>query len=456
MVRDMSRMVAASLTLVGLFALGCFSGTRAFAQDERVAVFVTEIASKTPDGESEVLQSIGRVFGAEGRAVVAPLTSAPSKPLTKTDLIEVRATGQEALVDLKAGKGDLVAKYEARIARALALTSSVQAGDARALLWNLCVLRVQLLLREAAESLVHNVVRECRRQFVDQYEFGHVWQPEVIEAFKQSSIGIDRVTLGVQSAPAGCQIFLFGAAIGKTPMRIDVQTGAQELQVQCGERVSRVHSIQVIGPRDLVVRLDGDAAIPDTAAPSLATVLEYPTPDSAADAIDHAAALAAEAEAQTFVLVSRVAGHWQLQWGATEGGDVRTGNLDLEISGTAQDAALTTLFRNGSMEKHPQYVRHSAQRSWKDVALGTGLLIGGVAASIYPILAIANAESCSEGCSRVGVSGNATTWSLLGVSTALVASGVTVLWAAPFGRRLQNRADIAIGLGSVHLSGRFQ
>lgn len=83
-------------------------------------------------------------------------------------------------------------------------------------------------------------------------------------------------------------------------------------------------------------------------------------------------------------------------------------------------------------------------------------MVSGAIASVFPLIALASDERCSGACDRYQSSSNAVAWGALGVSTALLASGVAVLWTAPFGRRQQGKADVSIGVGSIHLKGSFQ
>jgi hypothetical protein len=427
-----------------------------------VALFVVGTEPAAPGAADGVLSALQAKLAREHRTVALPRLSAPRPAPNKAELTELRAIGQDALRELKDDSGaDLLARYQGRIADALELTSSALAGDARALLWNLCVLRVQLLLRQQADAAaVEDGVRECRRRFVDQRELRSAWQPEVARAFEEHARGMQWVTLGVQSEPASCDVLLYGAVVGKTPLRIDVPRGPQEVRLRCGDRASLVHHVDVGRPLDLAVRMPGDAAF--QGFHGSASVLTYPTPAGLHSAADHASAFALEAGAASWVTISSEGDAWRLDWGHVDAPGASSVRIRKDAAAPALQAALAG-FRPPALVAASSRASggHGArvERSGADIALGTSLLAAGVGSAVFPAWAFAQGGRCADGgdCEHMKQrGGDAAAWAVLGVSSALVASGVALLWRAPFGRRRARReTEIGLAYSGVSVRGTF-
>lgn len=432
---------------------------RGTAHAEDVALFVVGPRAATNE-TAPILSAVERRLHERGNGIATADTVPAAAPPKKADVVRIGQLGKDALGALKsaaANETGLSLKYEPLIERELALTSSTQAADARTLLWNLCVLRVQLMIRDARPATdVEGAVHACRRMFVDQYEFSHVWQPEVIQAFKQHSQSIKWMPLDVQSSPAGCQVLLFGKPMGVTPLRLEVQEGEQEVQLQCESGTSRVHRISVSTSRELVVRLDGDAAI--SGSTNKAVVLSYAAASNPQHILDHVAALAAEAGARSFVVIGATDGGWSLQWANVDDSGVRSAKVAAHSSSAEIENALASLFAAAPVaaaQPRAKLEKTSRKPSWKDRALGSALVVGGAGVGAFSIVSMLDDGCAGSDCSRKKTVIDVQPWALVGGAGALLAAGVTVLVVQPFSRREHARTSISLGPSSIHVKGSF-
>ena len=392
---------------------------------------------------------------ASGYKVGTLVTEAAPKDAAPAARNEVRAVGLSVLDDLSEGATgkDMLARYGGRIEAALALTSTIHDAEGRGLLWNLCVLRVHLLLTTGGEArAVEQAVGQCQRRFPGQHDFGRVWAPEVLAAFKRQAQRHKLLSLAVESSPTGCEVFLFGAPMGTTPLRTEVFEGPVELQVRCPERTSRVHHVQVKGARDITIFLKGDEALargPGGAA------LVYADGGQAEQVVEHAQALAGEEGAEFLALVSFLGDGPSLRWFRTGEGLLNRVSITEAMTGTERDEAVLRLFAaQPGVTTRKTRMPVEVSRSWGDYALSGALVLGGAAGSVIPWLTFARDGECvNTACTRVYDGRGPMTYAALVGTAVAVSAGVVVLWRAPFGRQKSYR--VQGGVGSLQVRGTF-
>lgn len=368
---------------------------------------------------------------------------------------EARAIGRAALEkELGAVPADeLLARYGERIQKALLSTSAIRDQEGRFLLWNLCVLRVQLLLMTGAQDdITDQAVGECRRRFADQDQFSPAWPPEVTAAFMRHAEQAPKVGLTVQSAPAGCEVLVYGARIGNAPLRTDVVPGPQEVQLRCDQLYGAVHSLNVTGSRQLAIRWDGDAARRQDSGRTV--TLLYKNAAAMREAVDHANAFAGEVGAESFVLLSfsgenAQLGRYRVAGSQVNGQQASAGASDDERRSTIERVLQPQAAPSSAAPTVPQLRRH-----WADYVVGGTLVLGGVAGSIRPWRAFAlDGECVNASCEQV-YDGRGPLVYVGTIGTALmVGAGIAVLWRAPFGRR--RAFSVQAGLSQLQVRGTF-
>jgi len=438
------RWIGLALALLGL-------ASPALAQHpEKVAVFAISHGAASADlqATAAIVQQQIREDGKQSvRADILPAPTSDQELL----LADARTVGHVVFNELADGRdpGAVIGEYGKRIDLALDTVSWVKGEEGRALLWNLCALRVHLLLLGASStegSDARESVLDCRRRFVDRSQPGATWVAEVVRAFERVSTEVAPVQLAVRTTPAGCTLSLYGAAVGSTPTTLDVIPGPQELQVECGGRSSAIHRVTVRGSQELVINLQADGALSER--DGVAT-LRYRSPSEEQSALEHARAFADEAQADSVVLVkSGARDQIQIEWLRVPSGVLGAAELDGAATRDATIAKLQRLFR-GPRDSADSVVPRDRpappERTLADSLVGVGALATGVAVGIVPVIGLVSHNSKDFGGSKtmaaVGV----------GVAAALVVSGGVVLWRRPFGRR----AALSVGVGNVSFAGRF-
>jgi hypothetical protein len=451
-VPSMLALMQKAATCCAVWACLLFGVTanRASAQPAKsVAVFVVTQKGKDPAPLVEAIEN--RVTELKW-SLVTPEVEEPKTALTRSELKRIGDKGKEALAELNQlqSDADLLPKYDDSTTEAIASASRVHVPADRAILWNACLLRLQLLIRrESSEEELESAAHDCRRHFIEQYEVASIWQPEVAQTFRRVAESIPWVTLGIQSEPAGCEAFVGGASVGVTPIRVDIPEGINDVQIECDSRVSLVHRVNTRNTKDVIIRLDGDAAFSQKFG--RATLLSYDAGKSTR-ALNDALALAVTAGAHSFVLASPHSGGWSVQWVDSEGERANT-VLVSSSSSTEVDAALSKLFAADRPLLTRGASAHELKRAWQDKVLGVSLISAALGAAIYPAIALSKSGCVNDSCERVYTRTDPVSWALLGVSSAMLATGVTILVVAPFGRRLHTQ--VTLGAGTMHLQGRF-
>ncbi len=360
--------------------------------------------------------------------------------------------GSESVPDpLAEGRGanELLQEYGAPITEALDKVGSVEDPEQRALLWNLCALRVHLLLLAAhdeQDERTRGAVLDCSRRFMDRPELGKAWMQEVARAFSHFTSEVRRVQLSVKSAPAACTLRIYGAEVGVTPQVVDVIPGPQEVQLECAGRRGAIHRVEVHAARDLVIRFDGDTALSSKAGTSW---LRYASSAAAQHALDDAGALALEAQADSFVIIradrgSDVAVQW-MRVPATLLGSTTITASGGPVERADEVARVFHLLSHDSEQGDSLAGSHPGRQPVStDYALSAGLVATGAGLSIFPIMAMVRDGQCTNAdCASVY---DGKSWSgsmMLAGAGALVAAGVAVLWLAPFGKPY----SVSIGSG---------
>jgi hypothetical protein len=232
-------------------------------------------------------------------------------------------------------------------------------------------------------------------------------------------------------------VLVFGAPVGITPVRVQVERGLQEVQVRCGSQRSLLHRVNVEKATTLSVRLAGDAAL----EPDLTDAVDLLYGDAAqqADAANHAQVLAAEAGAQSFVLVANAQDGLHLSW--HHAGGMQTTLVPRGASREVMEAAVDSLFEKGGVQPASQPV--VKRRTVDDYGVGLSIIGVGLAGTL-PVTIVS---------AKIGELEGPALWVPLAVAAATTLTGVAILWAAPFGKRRAYRAQVA--LNSVTFGGTF-
>lgn len=417
---------------------------------ERVALFVVSDTRETSERVTSVIDQVRVQLARDGREEVRPeLVRSVGDP---PSLDEAKALGRAAVRELGSQSPDaVVAEYRPKIRQALSQVSAATDGEGRAHLWNLCALDVHLLLSVASpESLVREAVLDCRRRFVDRPALGKAWGQEVLLAFEKYTSETRQVPLSVKSSPAGCDLRLYGTLVGMTPMVIDVMPGEQEVQLTCYGGRSAVHRLEVDGARDLVVRMGADAALVESEDVSW---LRYEPGRGVVQGVEDASALASEAGADSFVLIRADEPEVSVVW--VRGAAFLQGASKVPFTAAPKQRAalIESIFHKGasSVTTDAEPSKREPPRAWADYALGGGLIAVGAALSVYPLLAIARDGQCTDSsCGSLYDGRNAGGIAMLAGAGLLAASGVSIVWIGPFGKR----ASVTLGNG-VSFKGAF-
>lgn len=375
------------------------------------------------------------------------LSHSPPNAL-RNALDRARAVSHDAFVAL-AKPGDaagVLEQYQGDIAEILKLTAAARDPESRGLLWNVCLLRAQLVLMTAGPhaSATQSSVDQCVRQFPDQSAFSRAWSQDVVELFK--SYDAPRVSVSVRSAPAGCDVRVFGGAVGVTPLRLRLLAGRQEIQVVCGKQESLVHAVDATRSVDVVIRPGADRAW--SSAFSTASQLSYEDGAAAVRAADDAAVLSTEVGAVRFVLARMfddgpvLHAYEDSRWVSSV--RVPPGSTHEEVVGLvsrlyAQDDEIPAVVAREAADTRQQVRRDPAV--FANSALGAGLIAAGVGLSAYPVFAL----------SRDDAGGGA--WGAFGAAAALVTSGVLVLTLRPLIQR--ESTVVVVGPTGASVRGSF-
>jgi len=344
---------------------------------------------------------------------------------------------------------DVLAKYDARLKQALTLASSVHDRASREVLWNLCVLRVRLIQgAKSSEEAVRDAVQECRRRFIDPHEFNEGWPTSVIQAFEQSEQA--QVQVEVRSVPARCTALIYGSRAGITPLRILVEPGHQEIQLDCNGRRSLLHHVHAADTTTSIatIWLSGDEAF--SASGGMPFWLRYREADELEQVEEHARALALESRLDSFAIIRSDEAGIRVDWfrdGST-GRSVRVSPSDSEVQ---RATALKSVFQRGSPQDPGPVEKPGARRVLADYLLGGALIAAGAALMIYPLRALSREDDRVEAGGPAREQNMALVMGLFGSGTAAVASGALVIALGPFGQRQR----VQVALHPLQLRGSF-
>lgn len=403
---------------------------------EAVSIVVATVGQDDLHAVGPVVEEIRGRVSAKRLVEVRPkmLEGAPKDG----ELGEARALGRAAFSALAARPPQAVLdEYGSRITSALTQVSAVTDAEGRAVLWNLCALRVHLLIsmgEARAENRIREAVTDCKLRFPDRPLLGKGWSPEVARAFETYGAGTAQVPLSIKSAPADCEVRLYGASVGTTPVIVDVTPGVHEVRLACDLYTSALHQVEVTEAKELIIRPQADNAFVQGAG---VTWLRYASAADLGHAAQDAAALAGEAGADSILLVVQdSAALARIDWVRLSGS--RLGRANVVLNGPAADRAkaVASVFDPPSAVEVAQPAAKPTRRVWKDYVLGFSLIAAGAGLAAYPALAIARDGQCVDAdCSSIyNGKGAAGVVSLVGAGL-LVASGVTVLSVGPFGKR---------------------
>ena len=436
-------------------------GTRALAEEpERTAVFVVTHGHQRKADTDSAVALVQEQLRMDGREVVSATLESPVRD--KVALEGAMSVGRAAFKALANGRpaGAILQEYGGQIDAALDKVSSVVDEDDRGLLWNLCAMRVHLLILEDGADLsprTRDSILDCSRRLAERPMLGKTWVQEVVRSFDRISNEAPRVQLNVRTAPASCELRIYGGVSGFTPITVDVIPGSHEIQVVCGGRASRLHRITVDGPRDLVIRMTADEVLAEFDGTPW---LRYESAAQAEQVLDDAGALAAEARADSIVLVRLAqSGDAEVEWlhppatlmgaGRVDRGGDRAHRL-AQVEAVFQPQSLAAPIAKSGIDERPTR-RQARRRMWADYLVGGGLIVAGGVFSVAPLIGVARDNKCVDaGCTEKYTGSSVKGSVTLGISAALVASGVTVLWLAPFGKRFS--VQVANG---VSLRGAF-
>lgn len=417
---------------------------------ERVSIFVVEEGVSLSASAKALVADVRAELVRENKLEVAPTLRAAGS-LKEPVLEDVRELGRSAFAALAGGRDatELLREYEPAIIAVLDRVSAVRSVEARTLLWNLCALRVRLLLSDQDDTRATEAALGCARRFVEGPRVGRVWLPEVEQVFERANRDQRRVPLSIKSVPADCEVSIYGAVVGITPLVVDVVAGSQEVQLTCQGRHTALHRLEALQRRDLVILAEADASWVEEQGISY---LRYPGPQPPGVVLDAAVTLAAEADVDSFVLVSTSGDRATVQW--LQVPDRLLGEATFSLS-DPQRGTVARVFRGvdgaDDMGKRSEGGR---AHLWQDYVLGSALSVSGGVLTAIAATTMARDGLCADADCRTVYAGHGWLSRLeLTAGALLVAGGVAVMWIGPFARRRQVAAGI--GASGFVLKGRF-
>ena len=433
-------------------------GARARAEaPERTAVFVVTHGQQRKVDSDSAVDLVKDQLKLDGREAVQATLESPVRD--QVALEGAMSVGRAAFKALANGKpaGAVLQEYGGQIDAALDKVSSVVGEDDRGLLWNLCAMRVHLLILEDGAALsqrTRDSILDCSRRFAERPMLGKTWVQEVVRSFDRVSNETPRVQLNVRTAPANCELRIYGGVSGFTPITVDVIPGQHEVQVVCGGRASRLHRIIVDGTRDLVIRMTADEVLSEFDGTPW---LRYASAAQAEQVLDDAGALAAEARADSIVLVRLTqSGDAEVEWLHPPATLMGAGRVDrsgdrarrlAQVEAVFQPQTLAAPVAKNNEDDGGRTSRGPRRRMWADYLVGGGLIVAGGVFSVAPLMGVARNGKCVDAECTQSYTGSSVKGSVtLGISAALVVSGVAVLWLAPFGKRLSLRVANGISV----------
>ncbi len=449
----------------GLAFLLCLAFmNRVSAQTGDVGVFIAQGVHESDTAMEGLGAAVVEALWRENASPRKVSLARPPSPLTREELEEVRGLGSTAIAELAEGKAseEMLAKYDLRITRALAFSHSVHDSESRAVLWNICLLRVQLYLRSASKDVQQKTeaaIHDCRTRFVDQLEFSQAWSSSVAEAFQRHAEEHPKVQLELRSAPAACEAFLYGAAVGTTPLRLQVVPGRQEIQLVCHGRPSRLHGVALYESAEFEIWLAADEALVDHAElvedpVSRLTQLRYLDLVALKNAAEHALALAREAHFASFALIQSDGRGMRIDWFH---GGVKEASVHVPAGSSEQQTqlAITRLLHPSELPNDALAPKkRSSRRTFADYLLGGGLMAIGGGLMIYPLQSFMREGDCADtNCMEIYRGKTPLSMGLLGVGTALIGAGAVVMMLGPFGAR--QHFALTAGANSLELRGSF-
>jgi PEGA domain len=372
---------------------------------------------------------------------------------------DARALGRAAFSALATGRPAAATEaYAGKIEGALQGASMLRDAESRSVLWNLCALRVHMRVLSDDPAVRGEGVREaaadCLRRFRERPPLGKSWPEEVVRAFDDAARSARVSSVALKSAPAGCEVFVYGASVGLTPLLLDLAHGVQEVQVSCEGRWSALHRIAVEGPRELVVRMATDAALAEGAA---GLGLRYVTPESLGHALaEDAATLAVEAGADGFVTLVAHGTDTELTWQPLGRGEARRVHVAGRASAELRAQLVASLFHSPpAVEAAPVVPVRRGISPVFDYLLGGALVAGGVALATPAFVALARDGECANGpCTEVYNGNGGTGIAMFVGAGALVGSGVAWLIWRPLSRYTGDTA-LSVGAGGLRVRGSF-
>ncbi len=417
-------------------------GAGAQNHPERAAIFV--VGDQADDLVQQTLSDVRAELTAAGMSEVRPDIAKPPS-LVSPDLEQAQRAGLEAFNRLAEGVAphEVKAAYGPVITEALRQVSEVPDAEGRALLWNLCALRVHLELLAETEEMTREAVLDCSRRFPDRPSLG-AWHEDVVRTFERFDAHAHLVAVAVKTAPAGCDLRVYGAPVGVTPLVVEVAPGPQEFQLECSGKRGPVHRLEVHRARSLTLRQSADDAYELRQG---TPALRYVTEQDSARVLNDAHALAEEAEADSFVVVEAQRDGVAVQWVRAPAKLLRRELVARSMAPLQRRGTVARIFaaKPVSEEAEVRFSTTSRRRSAADYWLGGGLLVLGAGLAVYPSLALAWDGRCVDAtCEEVYAARSWKASLLFGASGALMVAGAAVLWVGPFGKRY--KVSIANGL----------
>jgi hypothetical protein len=121
-----------------------------------------------------------------------------------------------------------------------------------------CLYTVRALLGLGKRATARAQAEECAR-LAPGAEVNANMHPPDVRAFYEDAVdaGLSGTgSLAIASAPPGCEAWVNGRLAGRTPARFDrLPSGAYGVQVECDERVGRVHRV-IVGRGTIELRVD--------------------------------------------------------------------------------------------------------------------------------------------------------------------------------------------------------
>ena len=178
---------------------------------------------------------------------------------------DLDALARDAQMALYHVAGGLHAKAQQDVERALARADKVleslnRESLAAQQLLDACLYLVRAFLDGKDRDRAREQALECRRLVPDVEPDGTMHPPDVIGVLAEAEADLRTRSPGslrIESAPAGCAVFVNGRRLGNAPLELpQLGPGEYRVQAECEEGVSgRVHRV-TIGSTRVVVRVD--------------------------------------------------------------------------------------------------------------------------------------------------------------------------------------------------------